>query len=246
MNAPAEPRRRTKRRYKMKQLVESTGLPRQAIHFYIQEGLLPPGTKTGKNMAYYGDEHLERLETIRRLQHERFLPLKVIKAVLDGREGAYSKEQREFLSELRVELGERIAEPRPPASAVDAEPLLAQLGLDVEDLERAVELGILTMVLGEDGTRRVPTSQVWLLEHLATLRRTGFTRELGFTIDEIAFFDEQMDALVRMEIDLLFRKIRHLPTETVARLVERGMPQVSALLARLHETKIRELFGAIA
>ena len=28
-------------RYRMKDLCEATGLPRQAIHFYIQQGLLP-------------------------------------------------------------------------------------------------------------------------------------------------------------------------------------------------------------
>ena len=31
--------------YRMKDLCEATGLPRQAIHFYIQQGLLPPGAR---------------------------------------------------------------------------------------------------------------------------------------------------------------------------------------------------------
>ena len=39
--------------YRMKDLCEASGLPRQAIHFYIQQGLLPPGQKTGRNMAWY-------------------------------------------------------------------------------------------------------------------------------------------------------------------------------------------------
>ena len=62
--------------YRMKDLCESSGLPRQAIHFYIQQGLLPPGRKTGRNMAWYTDEHIERLRLIKKLQHEQFLPLK--------------------------------------------------------------------------------------------------------------------------------------------------------------------------
>ena len=37
--------------YRMKDLCELTGLPRQVIHFYIQQGLVPPGVKTGRNMA---------------------------------------------------------------------------------------------------------------------------------------------------------------------------------------------------
>jgi DNA-binding transcriptional MerR regulator len=63
-------------RYRMKDLCEATGLPRQAIHFYIQQELLPPGRKTGRNMAWYTDEHIERLHLIKKLQHEQFLPLK--------------------------------------------------------------------------------------------------------------------------------------------------------------------------
>ena len=35
-------------RYRMGELCTLTGLPRQVIHFYIHEGLLPEGTKTGK------------------------------------------------------------------------------------------------------------------------------------------------------------------------------------------------------
>ena len=33
--------------YKMRDLCRITGMPRQAIHFYIQQGLVPPGRKTG-------------------------------------------------------------------------------------------------------------------------------------------------------------------------------------------------------
>ena len=72
--------------YRMKDLCARTGLGRQAIHFYIREGLVPPGHKTGRNMAFYGSEHLTRLELIQQLQHERFLPLKAIKAMLNEEE----------------------------------------------------------------------------------------------------------------------------------------------------------------
>ena len=57
------------------------------------------------NMAFYGPEHLERLKLIKRLQHERFLPLKAIKAMLDGREEQFSDEQQHFLKAVRAELG---------------------------------------------------------------------------------------------------------------------------------------------
>jgi DNA-binding transcriptional MerR regulator len=246
VNAPSDNGRRgAAQRYKMKQLVDATGLPRQAIHFYIQEGLVPAGKKTGKNMAWYSDEHLSRLLIIKKLQHERFLPLKVIKAVLDGRETSYSADQRTFLEEVRGQLGSQLAPKTGPAGVVDADAAIERLELVREDLDRAIELELISVVVAEDGRRMMDESKVWLLEHFASLRKIGFSRELGFTVDELAFYDEHMQKLVDTEVGLLYRHIRHLPPARVAELIESGLPLVHSLIARLHDTKIRELFGAL-
>ena len=60
--------------YKMKDLCNITGLGRQAIHFYIQQGLLPPGRKTGHNMAWYSEDHLDRIQMIRNYNTSDFCP----------------------------------------------------------------------------------------------------------------------------------------------------------------------------
>ena len=46
------------------------GISTSAIHYYVKEGLLPRPPKSGKTMAYYSDEHLERLQLIVRLRQE--------------------------------------------------------------------------------------------------------------------------------------------------------------------------------
>ena len=81
---------------RMKDLCKATGISRQVVHFYISQGLLPPGKKTGQNMAYYSEEHVRRIELIRQLQEERFLPLKAIKALFDEQEASFSPSQRGF------------------------------------------------------------------------------------------------------------------------------------------------------
>ena len=40
----------------------------ETIHFYIAKQLVPEGHKTGRNMAYYGPEHLERLRLVLELK----------------------------------------------------------------------------------------------------------------------------------------------------------------------------------
>ena len=53
---------------RMRDLVRESGLPRETIHFYRQQGLLPEPVKTGRNTALYTQEHVERLRRIRELQ----------------------------------------------------------------------------------------------------------------------------------------------------------------------------------
>ena len=71
---------------KMRELAEASGVPAPTIKHYLREGLLPEPVKTSRNMAYYPPEFVDRIRLIKRLQEERYLPLKAIKDVLDGME----------------------------------------------------------------------------------------------------------------------------------------------------------------
>jgi DNA-binding transcriptional MerR regulator len=71
---------------RMRELAEASGVPAPTIKHYLREGLLPEPVKTSRNMAYYPPEFVDRIKLIKRLQEERFLPLKAIKDVLDARE----------------------------------------------------------------------------------------------------------------------------------------------------------------
>ena len=68
---------------RMGELVEASGVPAPTIKHYLREGLLPEPVKTSRNMAYYPPEFVDRIRLIKRLQEERFMPLKAIKGVLD-------------------------------------------------------------------------------------------------------------------------------------------------------------------
>jgi len=72
---------------KMAELVRRTGVEKQAIHFYINKGLLPRPLKTKKNMAYYDESYVERIKLIKGLQLKRFLPLDIIKEVINRTDG---------------------------------------------------------------------------------------------------------------------------------------------------------------
>ena len=57
----------------IKQLCEATGVTPRTVHFYIQQGLLPPAASSGPS-ARYTDGHASRIRLIRLLQQQH-LPL---------------------------------------------------------------------------------------------------------------------------------------------------------------------------
>lgn len=76
----------TQPRYALTELADLAGVTPRTVRFYLSQGLLPsPGT-TGPGVKY-GEEHLDRLRLIRRLQREH-LPLAEIRTRLSGLDGA--------------------------------------------------------------------------------------------------------------------------------------------------------------
>jgi DNA-binding transcriptional MerR regulator len=226
--------------YRMKDLCELTGLSRQAIHFYVQQGLVPAGIKTGRNMAYYGEEHLERLHMIRRLQHERMLPLKAIKAILDDDAAGFEPSQRQLLRDVRTRLaGSQLSRPDLQRT-VPAEPLCRQHELDLAEVEKLAELGIIAMVDG-----RIPEDDVWALEHWAAIRQAGFVAELGFDVADIGIYEHAITTLFAQEKHLLLERLSALPPDRVAAMIERVLPLIHQFLVRYHTAQVRNFFSSL-
>jgi DNA-binding transcriptional MerR regulator len=74
----------------MSELADASGVSAATIKHYLREGLLGADddiVRTSRNMAYYPPEFVERIRRIKRLQGERFLPLRLIKVLLDEQGG---------------------------------------------------------------------------------------------------------------------------------------------------------------
>jgi DNA-binding transcriptional MerR regulator len=67
---------------KMAELSERSGVSAGTIKHYLREGLLPEPVRTSRNMAYYPPDFVDRIRMIKRLQEERFMPLKRIREVM--------------------------------------------------------------------------------------------------------------------------------------------------------------------
>jgi DNA-binding transcriptional MerR regulator len=70
---------------KMSELADASGVSTGTIKHYLREGLLGGEgdvVRTSRNMAWYPEEFVERIRLIKRLQEERFMPLKLIRDAL--------------------------------------------------------------------------------------------------------------------------------------------------------------------
>lgn len=66
------------------ELSRSSGASVPTIKYYLREGLLNPGTRTGPNQASYGDDHLRRLRLIGALSEVGNLSIATIREVLEA------------------------------------------------------------------------------------------------------------------------------------------------------------------
>ena len=72
-------------KYKISELADKAGVTKRTIHYYISKGLLLPPEGEGVNSTY-NDEHLKRLQLIKKLQSE-YMPLnKIREYILEGKE----------------------------------------------------------------------------------------------------------------------------------------------------------------
>jgi DNA-binding transcriptional MerR regulator len=227
---------------RMKDLCERTGLPRQAIHFYIQQGLLPQGHKTGRNMAYYGEEHVERLLLIRKLQHERFLPLKAIRALLDEAEDAFSPLQRSFLNDVRSRLGGRLSPEQRSVSTVRVNELLERTLVSRADFDRLVDMGLFGAGADEQGAPVIAVDDAWIVETWAEIQRIGFNAQHGFSVDDFALYEDAINQLFQRETRMLKERLAMLGPDVAAPMIERVIPILNAFIARYHGTLVRNFF----
>ena len=65
-------------------LSDRSGVPLSTIKYYIREGLLAAGDRSGPNRASYSERHVERLELIRALREVGGLRIEAVRRVLDA------------------------------------------------------------------------------------------------------------------------------------------------------------------
>ena len=230
MSAPAAGAARRSR-----ELAERAEVPVATVRHYLREGLLPEPVKTSRNMAYYPPEFVERIRLIKQLQEERFMPLRVIRDLLE-------RERRR----ARAAAGDdraRGPDPRPGArrrARARSRRTRSRRATTSprEVLERLAELGVLT----PDGDGYSP-SDVRIIEAIGRFRAGGYDESLGFTVYDTLRYKQALEPLVAEEVRVLTERLAgDVDPDRAIEIVEAGVGPLNDLIARpAHEAARRRL-----
>jgi DNA-binding transcriptional MerR regulator len=208
---------------RMRELAEASGVPAPTIKHYLREGLLPEPVKTSRNMAYYPPEFVDRIRLIKRLQEERYLPLKAIKNVLDE-----DPDRAKAMLELGDQILDRaLAGERSRTSAAEVR---KRYGVPKEVLDRLAELEVLT-----PNSRGYSPSDVTIIEAISRFRAGGYDEQIGFTVYDTLRYKDALEELVRQEVDVVMERLAgEVPPERVVEMLEAGAQPLKDLIAALH------------
>jgi DNA-binding transcriptional MerR regulator len=195
---------------KMSELAERSGVSAGTIKHYLREGLLGEGdeiVRTSRNMAYYPPEYVERIQLIKRLQEERFMPLRVIKERI--LEGAVQQGDGERVS--AAEARRRYDVPR-------------------NVLDRLAEIGVLT-----PSARGYDADDVKIIEAIARFRAGGYDEQLGFTVFDTLRYRAALEPLVVEEVrTLLDRLAGEVEVERAVEIIAAGAEPLRDLIGAMH------------
>ncbi len=211
---------------KISELAERSGVPVATVRHYLREGLLPEPVKTSRNMAYYPPDFVERIRLIKQLQEERFMPLRVIRGLLESEDS--DPERLRAMVDLEDRILERaLAEER---ERIPADEVRRRYDVPREVLERLAEVGILS----PDGDGYSP-SDVRIVEAIGRFRAGGYDERLGFTVYDTLRYKQALEPLVAEEVDVLTQRLAgDLDPERALEIVEAGIGPLNDLIAALH------------
>jgi DNA-binding transcriptional MerR regulator len=212
---------------KMSELAERSGVSAGTIKHYLREGLLGSDEdvlRTSRNMAYYPEGFVDRIRLIKRLQEERFMPLRVIRDVMadDPERAARVIELEDRILERAIEAGES---GRVSRAAV-------RLTYDVPRnvLARLEDLSVLT-----PSARGYDADDVAIIAAISRFRAGGYEEAIGFTVYDTLRYREALGPLVEEEVRVLLDRLAgEVEVERAVEIISSGAEPLRELIGAMH------------
>jgi DNA-binding transcriptional MerR regulator len=212
---------------KISELAERSGVSAGTIKHYLREGLLGNGAevkRTSRNMAYYPEDYVERIQLIKRLQEERFMPLRVIREVMDS-----GPERAARLIELEDRILDLAIKER-ETGRVSRAKVRAAYNVPQNVLDRLEKLAILT-----PNTRGYDADDVAIIEAISRFRAGGYEEAIGFTVYDTLRYRDALAPLVEEEVRVLLDRLAgKVEVERAVEIIASGAEPLRELIGAMH------------
>ena len=212
---------------RISELAERSGVSAGTIKHYLREGLLGSEdevVRTSRNMAYYPPEFVERIQLIKRLQEERFMPLRVIREVM-----ASDPERAARVIELEDRILERAIEARETGRTSRAK-VRETYDVPQNVLGRLEEIQVLT-----PSARGYDADDVKIIEAISRFRAGGYEEAIGFTVYDTLRYREALVPLVEEEVRVLLDRLAgQVDVERAVDIIASGAEPLRDLIGAVH------------
>ena len=212
---------------KMSELAERSGVSAGTIKHYLREGLLGSDdevVRTSRNMAYYPPRFVARIQLIKRLQEERFMPLRVIREVM-----AADPERAARLIELEDRILDRAIEAR-ETGRVSRAKVRETYEIPQNVLDRLEQLGVLT-----PAARGYDADDVSIIAAISRFRAGGYEEALGFTVYDTLRYRKALEPLVEEEVRVLLDRLAgQVEVERAVEIIASGAEPLRELIGAMH------------
>jgi DNA-binding transcriptional MerR regulator len=213
---------------KMSELAERSGVSAGTIKHYLREGVLGDEgeiRRTSRNMAWYPPEFVERIRLIKRLQEERFMPLRVIGQLLredPQRVGALIELEDRIIERATAAVGDRTRTSRRAVEQAYEVPRNV--------LERLEQLEVLT-----PSARGYDADDVKIIEAISRFRAGGYDEAIGFTVYDTLRYRTALAPLVEEEVRVLLGRLAgSVEEDRAVEIIASGAEPLRDLIGAMH------------
>ena len=212
---------------RISELAERSGVSAGTIKHYLREGLLGSEdevVRTSRNMAYYPPKFVERIQLIKRLQEERFMPLRVIRELIGS-----DPERAARMIELEDRILERTIEAR-ETGRVSRAKVRETYDLPQNVLDRLEQLGVLA-----PSGRGYDHDDVAIIEAISRFRAGGYEEAIGFTVYDTLRYREALEPLVEEEVRVLLDRLAgKVDVDRAVQIISSGAEPLRELVGAMH------------
>ena len=212
---------------KMRDLADRSGVSAATIKYYLREGVLGSEdgvVRTSRNMAWYPPEFVDRIQLVKRLQEERYWPLRLIREVMSA-----SPEEISRVIAVEDRILQRAVEAN-ESTRMSRRAARETYDMPQEVLDRLEEIGVLS-----PNGRGYDRDDVAIIEAISRFRAGGYEQSLGFTVYDTLRYRDALAPLVVEEVGTLVTRVTtQVDEERALAIIESADGPLRDLIGAMH------------